>query len=152
VYAYPIILTPATDFAAEDTGYVVTCPDLPELITQGEDLADAEFMARDALETVIRMYIEGKRALPAPSPPRPGEIVVLPSLEVALRARLAEAMAVRKVSQVDLANRMRVDRKAIQRLLDWDHRFNASQADAALRALDYRLDVRAIDVAPRDAA
>jgi hypothetical protein len=47
---------------------------------------------------------------------------------------------------------MGVDRKAIQRLLDWDHRFNAAQADAALRALDYRLDVRAIDVAPRDAA
>jgi antitoxin HicB len=152
MYAYPIVLTPARDFAADESGFVVTCPDLPELITQGEDLADAELMARDALETVIRMYVEDRKPLPAPSAPRPGEIVVQPALDVALRARLAEAMAARKVGRGDLADRLGVDRKAVQRLLDWGHRFNAVQADAALRALDYRLDVRAIDVAPRDAA
>jgi len=147
-----MILTPADSFAAEDSGFVVTCPDLPELVTEGDDNAEAVAMARDALELVIRIYVDAGRPLPAPSPPRPGEIVVEPSLDVGLRARIAEAIRTRKVSRTELARRLGVDRKAIQRLLDWDHRFDAVLADAALRALDYRLDVRTIDVAPRDAA
>ena len=106
MYAYPVILTPAETFAAEDSGYVVTCPDLPELITEGDDTDEATAMARDALETVIRIYIDAGRPLPAPSAPRPGEIVVEPSLEVALRARFAEALRVRMVSRTALAGRM----------------------------------------------
>lgn len=148
MYAYPMTLTPAP----EEGGFVVTCADLPELVTQGDDLEDAKTMARDALELVIRIYVDDRRPLPAPSPPRSGEVVVQPGLAVALRARMAEAMRAREVSQLDLARRMGVDRKVVQRLLDWDHRFNAAQADAALIALGYRLDLRAIDVTPRDAA
>ncbi|NTW05933.1 MAG: HicB family protein [Peptococcaceae bacterium] len=39
---YPIVLTPT------DSGYVVTVPDL-EINTQGKDLAEAIYMARDAI-------------------------------------------------------------------------------------------------------
>jgi predicted RNase H-like HicB family nuclease len=50
--------------AAEEGGYVATCPALPGLVTQGETLEEARAMAADA----IRGYIESlqKDGLPIP--------------------------------------------------------------------------------------
>jgi len=39
----------------EDGGYTVTVPSLPGLVTEGDDLKEAKFMAEDA----IRCYVEG---------------------------------------------------------------------------------------------
>jgi len=39
---------------AEEGGFVVTCPALPGLVTQGDTLEEARHMARDA----IRGYLE----------------------------------------------------------------------------------------------
>jgi len=49
---------------AEEGGYVVTCPALPGLVTEGETLDEAREMARDA----IRAYVESlkKDGLPIP--------------------------------------------------------------------------------------
>ena len=49
---------------AEEGGYVVTCPALPGLVTEGDTLEEARAMARDAL----RAYLESLRkdALPMP--------------------------------------------------------------------------------------
>src|ERR1035441_2180672 len=45
---YPAIFT-----AAEEGGYVITFPDIPEAITQGEDEKDGLRRASDALETAL---------------------------------------------------------------------------------------------------
>ena len=58
--AYPIILTPDTD------GYVVYVPDL-EINTQGENLADALFMARDAIGAWAICQQDSGRDIPEPS-------------------------------------------------------------------------------------
>jgi antitoxin HicB len=42
---------------AEEGGYVVTCPALPGLVTEGDTLAEARAMAEDA----IRAYLESLR-------------------------------------------------------------------------------------------
>ena len=49
---------------AEEGGYIITCPALPGLITQGETLEEAREMARDA----IHAYVESMRkdGLPVP--------------------------------------------------------------------------------------
>jgi predicted RNase H-like HicB family nuclease len=60
IKAYPIILTPDTG------GYVVTVPDL-EINTQGEDLADALYMARDAIGAWGICQQDAGRAIPEPS-------------------------------------------------------------------------------------
>ncbi len=59
-YHYSVILTPA-----EEGGYVVTCPALPGLITEGNSLEEARAMAQDA----IRAYLESlqKDGLPIPA-------------------------------------------------------------------------------------
>ena len=42
---------------AEEGGYIVTCPALPGLVTEGDTLAEARVMAADA----IRAYLESLR-------------------------------------------------------------------------------------------
>jgi antitoxin HicB len=48
----------------EDGIFVVTCPLLPEMFTQGETLEQALENARYAFETTIEAYIQLGRALP----------------------------------------------------------------------------------------
>lgn len=59
-YRYTVIFEPA-----EEGGYVVRCPALPGLVTEGDTLEEARAMAQDA----IRGYIESLRKdhMPIPS-------------------------------------------------------------------------------------
>lgn len=63
-YSYTVLFEPA-----EEGGFVVTCPALPGLITEGDTLEEARAMAEDA----IRGYIESLRKdhLPIPSDKAP---------------------------------------------------------------------------------
>lgn len=61
-YAYPAIFTPE-----EDGGYSVRFPDLEGCFTCGDDMADAMFMAEDALALVLYGYERDGRMIPVPS-------------------------------------------------------------------------------------
>ena len=61
-YAYPAIFTPE-----EDGGYSVRFPDLEGCFTCGDDMADAMFMAEDALALVLYGYEHDGRMIPVPS-------------------------------------------------------------------------------------
>ena len=62
-YAYPAIFTPE-----EDGGYSVRFPDLEGCFTCGDTMADAIFMAEDALALVLYGYEHDNRTIPVPSP------------------------------------------------------------------------------------
>lgn len=64
IKAYPIILTPDTG------GYVVSVPDL-EINTQGDDLAEALYMARDAIGEWGICQQNSGRSIPEPSKSEP---------------------------------------------------------------------------------
>jgi antitoxin HicB len=66
-----------------DGGFVVTCRDLPALITQGESLAHALSEASDAMEEVVALYLSEGIALPTPTAVRGSEHVVSPSAAAA---------------------------------------------------------------------
>lgn len=59
-YSFTVLFEPA-----EEGGFVVTCPALPGLVTEGDTLEETRAMAQDA----IRGYIESLRKdhLPVPS-------------------------------------------------------------------------------------
>ncbi len=46
-------------------GYTVTCPYLPELVTEGDARDEAVANAYDALTAVLELYAEAGRALPS---------------------------------------------------------------------------------------
>ena len=60
IYKLPLVLEPQPE-----GGYVVTCPLLPELITEGENVQDALQNANDALAAIVEALKELKRPLPS---------------------------------------------------------------------------------------
>lgn len=65
--AYPIVMTP------DDSGYTVYIPDF-DANTQGEDLADAIEMARDAISMMGIDMEDDKKPLPTPSEAKSVEV------------------------------------------------------------------------------
>lgn len=64
-YVYPAIFHPNED----DGSYTITFPDLPGCITEGKDMANALYMAQDALEIWLTDSEDHKEPVPAPNPP-----------------------------------------------------------------------------------
>lgn len=60
---------PAIFHKADEGGFWITFPDLPECMTQGEDMQDAYEMATDALGLAIVTRQENNEPLPAASEP-----------------------------------------------------------------------------------
>ncbi len=58
-YKVPLILTPQAE-----GGYTVTSPLLPELVTEGDSIAEALENVKDALSAVIEIYQDRGRPLP----------------------------------------------------------------------------------------
>ena len=57
---YTVLFEPA-----EEGGYIVTCPALPGLITEGDTLAEARVMAADAIRTYLDSLRKDGQAIPA---------------------------------------------------------------------------------------
>jgi antitoxin HicB len=60
IYKLPLVLEPQPE-----GGYVVTCPLLPELITEGETVQDALQNANDALAAIVEALKDLKKPLPS---------------------------------------------------------------------------------------
>lgn len=71
-----IMFYPAQFEPAEEGGFNVTFRDIPEAITCGDNYEDAIFMAQDALITAMDFYFEDRRAVPAPSKARKGDVMI----------------------------------------------------------------------------
>lgn len=61
---------------ADGEGYVVTFKDVPEAITEGDNLDHALAMAKDCLETALEFYKDSGRPYPLPSEIGPGQYFV----------------------------------------------------------------------------
>ena len=59
IYKLPLVLE-----AQPEGGYTITCPLLPELITEGDTIQEAVANASDALEAIIETFHDLGRALP----------------------------------------------------------------------------------------
>jgi len=70
-YKLPLILDPQPE-----GGYTITCPLLPELITEADDISQVYPRVADALAAVIELYEEMKRPLPAVLQPQASNIAV----------------------------------------------------------------------------
>ena len=136
-FTYPAALTPD-----EEGGFVVTFRDLPEAITQGEDLDDALSEAADCLEEAVAGRIDDGLDIPAPSRSRHGEYLVAVPVQMAMKAALYLAMREQGLSKSALARRLGVDEKVARRLLDPHHGTRLPLINRALTTLGQRAELR----------
>lgn len=130
-FTYPVRLTADK----EDGGYVVTCRDVPEAITQGDTVEGALAEAADALEEAIAGRIEDRREIPVPSRPKRGERMVSLPPSMALKAAVYLAVQEAGISNSELARRMKLDEKEARRILDPHHPTRLPRIEEALSAL-----------------
>lgn len=135
---FPVNLTPDET----DGGFVVTFPDIPEAITQGESEAEALVMAKDALETALEFYFEDKRPVPAPSKPKRGQRVVELPASLAAKVLLLNEMLAQKIRPAELARRLNTTPQEVNRLTNLRHTTRIDSIDNALHALGRRLEIR----------
>jgi antitoxin HicB len=136
----------------DDNGtLLVTCPDLPEVATFGENIPDALKHARDAIEEAIAARIHEGRDLTAPEANRRGyafggspkrrshavRLSALTSLKVALYQHLRE----NEITRAELGRRLNWKRESIDRLFRLNHASRLDQIEAAFGAIDRRLDI-----------
>lgn len=129
--------------AEKEGGYVVTFPDIPEAITQGENIEDALVHAADALESALDFYFEDRRPIPVPSKPKRGQRIVELPPSIAAKVLLLNEMLRKKVHPAELARRIGTTPQEVNRLTDIRHATKIDRIDTALRALGKRLIVDA---------
>lgn len=91
---------PAYFTAAEEGGFVVTFPDLPEAITQGDNFAEAMEMAEDVLISCVEIYFEEEKLFPVPRVVKEGEESVFLSDSIYAKV-LLHNMLEQKVSKAE---------------------------------------------------
>lgn len=71
LYRIPLLFSPQPE-----GGFTVTSPAVPELVSEGDTLAEAFGNVRDALAAVVELYADEGRALPATvTLPASGEVI-----------------------------------------------------------------------------
>lgn len=117
---------------------MVTCRDLPQLVTQGDDVEDALEQAFDAMDELLATYLTESMDFPAPSKAR-GEHLVASPPETVAKSALYVAMQKAGISKVRRAKRLGVDEKEVRRLLDPHYGSKLPRIAKAIGLLGQRL-------------
>ena len=130
-FIYPAVFTPDP----EGGGFVVTFPDVPEALTQGDTVEECLFEAVDCLEEAIAGYICGGLPIPVASTVCEGQHAIqLPAL-MALKAAMHSTMAEVHISNVALGKKLGVNEKEVRRWRDPHHGTRLPTMERALAAL-----------------
>jgi antitoxin HicB len=133
-YAYPARLCHYAD-----NEIVVSFRDISWCHTSGENVAEALLEAEDALEEAIAGLIADGEPIPTPSEPLPDEYLVAVPVGMAAKAALASAMRAGGLTHIALAQRLGVNDKVVQRMLDPRHGTSVGPINEALRLLGSEL-------------
>jgi antitoxin HicB len=136
-FVYPATLTADE----EEGGFAVKFIDLPEAITQGDDVEGALGEASDCLEEAIATRIVMGLPIPRPSRTAKGQHPVTLPAQTASKAALYVALREAKISKMELARRLNCDEKEVRRLLDPRHPSKLPRIEAALAAVGQKLIV-----------
>jgi antitoxin HicB len=136
---YPILLTP------DDNGtLLVTCPDLLEVTTFGEDEADALQRACEAIEEALAARIAHREDILAPSAADGRRTAALPALTAA-KVELYRTARAQGMTKAELARRLGCHGPQVDRIFDLRHTSKIEQIDRAFRVMGKRLDVSVRD-------
>ncbi|MFZ4538669.1 type II toxin-antitoxin system HicB family antitoxin [Propionivibrio sp.] len=136
MFDYPVVLE-----AQPEGGFVVTFPDIPEAITQGEDEDEALLYAVEALESAMLFYINDRAPLPVASAAN-GRPTVRPSALECAKLGVYQAMTEQGIKKAELARRLGWHMPQVDRLFDLSHASRFDQIEAAARALGRHIEIR----------
>lgn len=131
--AWPVDLV-----AAEEGGFIVNFPDLPNGWSQGETRDEAVARAEDLLDQMILGRMAHNEDVPRPSPAKGRPIVAVPALTAA-KVEAYRAMRAAGLNKGQLAKRLGWQPSQVTRLFDGRHASRLDQVEAALQALGRRL-------------
>jgi len=77
-YRYTVLFEPA-----EEGGYVVTCPSLPGLVTEGDTLEEARANAAEAIRGYLESLAKDGQPIP-PEDPEPRSKIIAETVAVAI--------------------------------------------------------------------
>lgn len=138
---------PADFHKEEDGGFLVTFPDVPEAITQGDDLADAKASASDALGLALRGYLVHGLSLPTPSRLKAKQFNIPVETSNALKIAVVEAFRATGISQAEFARRLGKAETEARRILDPDHPTKLATLEAALKLFGKQVFISVKDAA-----
>lgn len=139
-FMYRALLSPDPD-----GGFVVSFPDVPEALTQGDDEQDALSSAQEALGLALRGILLEGRHLPRPVAQSGVPVAVDP--ETALKLATIEAFREAGISKVELARRLGKSENEARRILDPDHPSKSGALHAALQAMGRSVVVSILEAA-----
>lgn len=133
--AWPVELEPQ-----EDGTILVSFPDIPEALTEGETEDEALAQAQDCLIAALGGYVATRRSIPRPAKALGRPMIALPALAAA-KIALYVTMRSKRIGSTALAARLGLSEGAVRRLIDLDHRSHIGQIERALHELGRRLTV-----------
>ena len=132
--------------APDSNGTVlVTSPDFAELVTFGDDKADALSYAVGAFEEAIAARISDREEIPLPSKGKSSDLRVTLPVQAEVKVLLYQQMWKSGVRKADLARKMDLHRQEIDRLLDLNHATSIAKLEKAFAALGKTLDIAVAD-------
>jgi antitoxin HicB len=145
-FVYPATLTPEE----QEGGFVVTFPDVPEGITQGDDIPETLKQAADCLEEAIAGRIRRHEPIPEASAVGPDQYAISLPISAGLKAALYLALQEAKITLSELAAHLHCDEQEIARLLDPRRTADLLRLELALKALGYQLvlEMQAMTIPP----
>jgi antitoxin HicB len=136
-FTYPVTLTVDVDVG----GYVVTCRDLSEAITQGDNREEALESAEGALEAAIEMRIEDGLEIPIPSKAEKGEYLAALPVGSAMKAAVYLAMKEQGINKTDLIQRLNLNEKEASSILGPKNLTKIHMLERVLHALGKRVEI-----------
>ncbi len=130
----------AIKFEEDDNDtYLVTCPDLPEVVTFGETIEDAIGYAKGAIEEAIACRLAYFEDIPVPK--AKGDAKVYVSFQLALKVMLKWHLEQKKFTRHKLTIAMGKARPQIDRLFDPTHKSRIDQYEQAAEAMGGHIEV-----------
>ena len=137
-FTYPVVFTPDED----NGGFVVTFPDIPEAITQGDTIEECLREAADCLDEAIAGRIDDGLDIPAPSEPTAGQYKVALPAQMALKAYVYLAIKEAGMTKTELGRRIGVAESEARRILDPHHGTKLATMEKALAVFGKKIIVK----------
>jgi len=134
----------AVRLSKDDNGtFLVTVPDVPGAITDGDTKDEALARAVDAVLTVFDECMRTRRPIPAPKT-MANTTIEIPVLEAA-KVALYQTMTDQHVTKSELGRRLKVHLPQVDRILNVRHASQMGQVVSAFHALGKRVELRVVD-------